>query len=218
MRRHFIINFILFGLAIVLSYMLYDIWRTPIEEVHPPEKKTQGKIKSETDETKKDIVAYQVIVQKDLFRPTRTEWKEEAIKSGLPPTPPPTLYGIMITDNDRIAILEESPSSIKRKIYRVKDQIGGFVVSEIEREKVVLIRGEEKIVVSLREIKTISQPARPGATPPRSVPRPIPPQSPPIQTPSPMPSSPSPIPMDAIKGGLVKEGSPEVITPSPSGP
>lgn len=190
MWRFFLINLALSGLAVFLSFRLYGILTMPMEEVHPPQKKTLlGKEKTEAPQIKKDTGVYQVIVQKDLFRPSRTESKPDTAKSGLPPTLPPKLFGVMIMDNDKIAILED-PASKRKKTYRVKDSIGDFVVSDIEKDKIILLRGEEKVVVNLREIKTITSPARPATVPPRPAPRPSPApyQRPPVPAPPPQPT------------------------------
>lgn len=199
MRRNFIlINIVLACLLIFFSFRLYSIWSSPLEEIRPSQKKTQTE-KGKAEEVRKDIASYQVIVQKDLFRPSRTEFKPVA-KSTLPPTPPPRIFGILIMDDNKIAILEDSTSK-KKKNYHVGESIGDLVVSEIEKDKVIFQRGEEKVVVNLREIKTISQPSRPGA----AKPRPAPPQRPPM--PVPPPQQPAP-PMPEVM-----EEFPEMMPP-----
>ncbi len=213
MRKLFFVNLALTGIAIFFGFRLYVIWASPSEEALPSKKKAEvEKTKTDSAESQRNMGAYQIIAQKDLFRPSRTEWKVEGSKS--PQTPPPKLFGIMITDKDKVAILED-PSTNKRKTYRTKDRIGSFVVSEIENNKVILMRGEERVVVSLREIKTLSQPrrpgalpARPGALPPRPVPRSPAPavQRPPLQ---PMPGEPMPMIPEMI------DEPPEMIIPIP---
>lgn len=196
MRKLFLVNIILSGIAIFLGFRLYGIWAFHSDEILPPKKKTEAeKMKTDGIEIQKNIGAYQVISQKDLFRPSRTEWKVEGSKS--PQTPPPKLFGIMITDKDKVAILED-PSTNKRKTYRIKDSVGSFIISEIENNKVILMRGGERVVVSLREIKTLSQPRRTGALParPGAAQRPIPksPAPPGQRAPlQPMPGKPMPV-------------------------
>lgn len=195
MRRNFIlINIVLACLLIFFSFRLYSIWSSPLEEIRPSQKKTQTE-KGEAEEVRKDIASYQVIVQKDLFRPSRTEFKPVA-KSTLPPTPPPRIFGILIMDNNKIAILEDSTSK-KKKNYHVGESIGDLVVSEIEKDKVILLRGDEKVIVNLREVKTINAPSRPGAAKPRPAPKSVTPpaQRPPVppmpgQQPQPAPPTP----------------------------
>jgi len=207
LKRYFLINLTLSCLAIFLVFRLYEIWNTPIEEVSPPQKKTDSKKGNvESAEVKKDIGSYQIIVQKDLFRPSRTEYKPDIAKATLPPSPPPKLFGVLIMENNKIAILEE-PSSKRRKNYHSGDTIGDFIVSEIEKDKVILLRGEEKVVVSLREIKTISPPARQGAVPQRPAQRPITPQRPPA-SPTPAPTLP---PMPEIMEEFPEQTLPESL-------
>lgn len=216
MKGYFLINLALSALVIFLAFRLYGVWAIPVEEVHPPQKKAHsGKGNAETPQVKKDVEVYQEIVQKDLFRPSRTESKSEA-KSGLPPTPPPKFFGTMIMDNDKIAILED-PTTKKRKAYRVKEHIGDFVISDIEKNKVILLRGEEKVMVNLREIKIISPPSRPGLIQPRTAPRPIPPpsQKPPVSpAPSP-PSQPAPLSPALVPPPQPIPQTPEVMEESP---
>jgi len=174
-----------------------------MEEIRPSQKKTQIE-KGKAEEPKKDIAAYQVIIQKDLFRPSRTEYKPPA-KSALPPTPPPKLFGILIMDNNKIAILEDSTSK-KKKNYHIGESVGDLVVSEIEKDKVILLRGDEKVIVNLREVKTINVSSRPGAARTRPAPRPLPPpaRKPPVSGPPQQPAPPMPEMMEEF---------PEVIPP-----
>jgi hypothetical protein len=201
--KYLLINLFLSALIIVfLVFKLHGIWTIPTEEVQPSKKASIEKEKIETPQVKKEIVTYQIIAQKDLFRPSRTELKSEAIKSPLPLTPPPKLFGVVIMDNDRIAILED-PSSNRRKTYRTGEGVGDFTISEIEKEKVILLRGEEKVAVNLRETKTIAPPAKagdvstgltPGAVPTRRTPEPVSTRP----TPEPMPAPPQgpPVPIE----------------------
>ena len=46
----------------------------------------------------------------------------------------------------------------KTKSYRINDLIAGFVISEILKDKVVLLSGVDKIEIKLREDKGIKAP------------------------------------------------------------
>lgn len=191
MRRFFLINIILSFLVLFLAFRLYGIWTKPEEKVLPQKKTFSQKEKTEITETKKDINFYKIVTQKDLFRPSRTGLVGEDIKSGLSLSTKLKLFGVLIMDDDRIAILED-PISNKRKKYRVKDHIGNFIVAEIESNRVLLLRGEDKIVVNLREIKILSPPTMAGAVPPKPTQRPVPivPQKSPTPALPPQPHSP----------------------------
>jgi len=107
------------------------------------------------------ITEYMVIAEENLFHPERKippEKKEEV------PLPKPefVLYGTLITDDMSLAYLEDlkaprnSPGRGKRQVAMKKgDSMSGFTLKEIETDKIVMLRGEEKMVVP------ISDPAHP---------------------------------------------------------
>lgn len=202
--KYFLINLFLAALVLFLIFKLYGIWTTPMGEVHPPLKKIDlEKEKVDIAEAKKDKRDYQEIVQKDLFRPSRTEFKPEDTKTG-PSSPPPMLFGTMIMDNDRIAIIQD-PVTKRSKVYRLKDRVGDLIVSEIEKDKIIFLRGEEKVVVGLRETKIISMPPRSRVAPPRVTPRPVPTEL----TPGTVPTRPFPEPVPVPPQGTTVPVEPQ---------
>lgn len=100
---------------------------------------------------------FSIIGDENLFHPERKipiEKKEEK------PLPKPefVLYGTLISENLSLAYLEDlkepytSPGRGKRQIpLRAGDTLSGFTLKEIYTDKVVMIRGEEKIVLNLTD-------------------------------------------------------------------
>lgn len=100
---------------------------------------------------------YSVIAEDNLFHPERkipVEKKEEV------PLPKPefVLYGIMTTDDAAIVYMEDkkaphsTPGRGKRQLaLRQGDILSGFRVEEIDEDKVVMVRGEERIAVIVNE-------------------------------------------------------------------
>lgn len=98
-----------------------------------------------------------VIVEKDLFRPSRNKPRPPKaapkppapVVMPPPKSPPPrlTLSGTILLDSGSEALmsLQSSPSGSGR--YRVGDEIGGFVVTDILGESVVLKRDDEVLKV-----------------------------------------------------------------------
>jgi hypothetical protein len=115
---------------------------------------------------------YTIIAEENLFHPDR---KIPAEKKAEQPLPKPefVLYGTLITDDMRLAYLEDlkephsSPGRGRRQtVLKIGDTISGFTVKEIDTEKVVVVRGEERIVVPINDP---SQPkARTATTMPSS--------------------------------------------------
>jgi len=103
--------------------------------------------------------SFGVIVEKDLFRPSRQKPRppKAAPKPApvvvLPPpkSPPPrlTLSGTILLDsgNEALLSLQSAPAGSGR--YRVGDEIEGFVITDILGESVVLKRDEEVLKVHM---------------------------------------------------------------------
>jgi hypothetical protein len=104
--------------------------------------------------------SFNVISELDLFRPSRSpaEKKEVKVEKG-PPKDPPKLFGTIIFNDLKTAILED-PGTKSTKNYKINDTIAGFVVSDILEDKVVLLRDGESHEVKLRESKGITSPKR----------------------------------------------------------
>jgi hypothetical protein len=93
------------------------------------------------------------IAEKNLFHPEREIPKGE---TAVVPKPELILYGTLITDDVSIAYVEDkkspysTPGRPKRQTALKKgSSIGGYVLREIEPNRIVLVRGEDKLVVML---------------------------------------------------------------------
>ncbi|MEK7238578.1 MAG: hypothetical protein AAB012_03695 [Nitrospirota bacterium] len=164
LRNYFLINLILLIIVGMLGLRLYKTWVKPLDiaEQKTPQQTQKDKKISEDKKTKEkkelnfNETVYNVIVQKDLFRPSRSAPQVEEIPLQFFANPP-KLYGTIIMGNDKSAILED-PKTKTTKLYRLNDLLGGFTISDIQDNKVVLSMGDESIEVKLREIKTITAP------------------------------------------------------------
>lgn len=166
-----------------------------------PEKPAEPKTASPAD--------YVVIAEQNLFHPERkipVEKKDLAA----PPLPKPefVLYGTLLMDDLRIAYMEDrkapqnAPTRGKKQIpVKLGESLSGFILKEIDPGKVVMVRGEEKINVSLNDTtipkdRTFAQtagnvttPARPGQQPAASHPgKTVPPAPAPALAPAPAPA------------------------------
>jgi len=155
----------------ILGFRFYKVWTAPVEmpfqDVQKVVKEGKKEVVEKKVETKNDLKLnepdYNVIAQKDLFRPSRSipPVVQEKVEQFIPS---PKLYGTIITNNEKGAILEDPISKVKR-FYHINDTIAGFTVSDVQEDKVVLLRGEKKTEVKLREIKTITLPPRQPSAP-----------------------------------------------------
>lgn len=100
-----------------------------------------------------------IIADQNLFSPARSILSaEEAVQEE--PPPQVTLYGTLITDDLRVAYIENqkdirsTPGRGKRQLRVEKGyRLGGYTISEIENDHIILVKGEQKIVVSIDDIK-----------------------------------------------------------------
>ncbi len=100
---------------------------------------------------------YAVIGDQNLFHPERIVPPEKKEEKAIP-KPEVILYGTLITDQLSIAFVEDrkaprtTPGRGKRQMALHKgDQLSGYILREIEANRIVFTKGEEKIVVRLEE-------------------------------------------------------------------
>jgi hypothetical protein len=145
---------------------------------------------------------YMVIAEQNLFHPERKIPAEKKEAQQLP-KPELILYGTFISDGMSIAYVEDkknpktSPGRGKRQTVMKKgDAVSGFVLKEIEVDRIMLSRGEETMVVHLNQGDKPRMSEVPAAAPGgRPAPTPMPVVKPAQQAPVPAkPGSPQPAP------------------------
>jgi len=154
---------------------------------------------------------YMVVAEQNVFHPERKIPPEPKDEKALP-RPEIFLYGTLLTDDMRLAYIEDkkspqsSPGRGKRQsVVKQGDMVSGFLLKSVETDRIVLVRGEDQMVVFLsdaqkpRETGTSSrvagtQPVAPAGTPTRAT------------TPS-SPSSASPARQPAAQTSPVRPGA-----------
>lgn len=100
---------------------------------------------------------YAVIGEMNLFHPERRiifeKKAEEVVRPDL------ILYGTMVQDAVQYAFIEDkkNPSSspgrgARQTVVKKGDNISGFVISEVATDRIVLVRGDDKMVVLLSDV------------------------------------------------------------------
>jgi len=115
---------------------------------------------------------YTMIADENLFHPERMIPAETVEEQSLP-QPEFVLLGTVITDDTKLAYLEnlKEPYSTagrgkRQKSLRIGDTLSSYTLSEIYPEKVVMVRGADRIVVSLEDKKSRSvEPVKAGKKP-----------------------------------------------------
>lgn len=152
-------------------------------EISKVEESAQSQIPSPSD--------YTIIAEQNLFHPERKIPPEKKEEQPLP-KPEIVLYGTLISDEISLAYLEDkksprtTPGRGKRQIVlRKGDTLSGYTLKEIETDKIVMVKGEETLVVkvtdsSLKKDRDATAASAPPTQAPRSpaaqqVQRPTPP-------------------------------------------
>ncbi len=216
-----LLNIILLLLIIaVIIFAILPLFRMKVKYMLPLAKAKTVEQQAVAKETAPPTspADYMVISENNLFHPERKIPPEKKDEKALP-KPELVLYGTVIGDGMSVAYIEDkkSPKSTpgrgkRQSVVKKGDVLGGFVLKDIETDRIVLSRGEEVMVVRLTEAGKQREPVAghgklPGAGPtpmtpspagvfgaaaPRVAPSPValPSASPPGPTVAPSPAAP----------------------------
>lgn len=159
-HKHILLNTVLIVILGILCFKLYQIWATPIDSVLPPTKPKAPRQETQQVQKKKAVTAslkrsvLQVIPQRDIFSPSRGAIDRGGTqKKGPSMVKPPRLFGTVIIDGDRRAILEDPVTKVTR-LYRINESIAGLIISRIEKDRVILKGSRGRTIqVRLRNAK-----------------------------------------------------------------
>jgi hypothetical protein len=129
----------------------------PVARVSVPVVKETGASSGEqtTPSQLVPVTDYAVVSDKNLFHPARKIPQEKQAEKAIP-KPEVFLYGTLITDDASYAFVEDkkapysTPGRGKRQItLKTGDRLSGYTLGEIEANRIVLVKGTEKVVVML---------------------------------------------------------------------
>jgi len=197
------LNVVLAGVAVFLAiWLVRDLAATrPLPS--PVARKAAGGAAAEDtapeNAAQDRLTAYNVIVAKYLFSPSRTEGAPEVAKPVVPLPPKPILLGVVVDGPSSRAYLED-PSTKRVFGYQVGDSVAGGKLEKIADDRIQISRSDGVLDVLLRDPTKPRPPApvqaappgAPGAPPPARV------DSPPTAPPPAVPGRP-PIPPRSLR-------------------
>lgn len=157
--------FLLFSCLLLMHHIYFDLYKgseiseTQIEEmVSVKEEDTDEDVEEEEDDnTKKETASldYGIIADKNIFHPERRIPPEKKQQVELP-KPEFVLYGTVITDNLKIAYVEDL-KAVKTTVGRGKRQtalkvgqsLSGYLLKDITQNSAIFTRGDETIEVKV---------------------------------------------------------------------
>lgn len=200
---------------------------SPQKKAAVPAKTTEKPVESKSPSPSD----YFIIAEQNIFHPERkipVEKKDVVVQ----PLPKPefVLYGTLLTDDVRIAYMEDrkapqnSPSRGKKQIpLRLGEALSGFTLKEISANSVVMVRGNESVTIDLndaakdktREQMTGAVAGQPGVPPQPSQPfgRKLTPPHQPAGTPSSPPAATAARPSGTAS--TTQQSAPTPVQPAP---
>jgi hypothetical protein len=209
MRRLLLpLNILLAVVAALLSLRLYEAATLRIQT--PPAPEAAGPVgelplPEAAQAQLPPLAAFEVIAERNLFSPTRSEVVPEpparsAPSAAAPPAPKPRLYGVVLLPDGRARAYLEDVQRRRVFAYSVGDTVADAKVEQIRPDRVVLRRGRETFEVLLQDP---TKPRTPTASPSVQLPgaesaqgetrQPVAPSSPGL--PGPRPVRPRPVPL-----------------------
>lgn len=163
-----VLNFMLLAVSFILYFTLaYPISHTDIKVNIPKvdiETVTEiAKIVPENIPTSQDYI---VVAEKNLFHPER-RLPSEAKEGQIAGRPEIIFYGSIITEETKIALVEDkkNPYTTPGRVERLQSLkegavIGGYTLKEVNPETIVLVRGDDEMIINLRDQKDRKPEAR----------------------------------------------------------
>ncbi|MEW6569615.1 MAG: hypothetical protein AB1390_00350 [Nitrospirota bacterium] len=151
------LNILLLTAVVILSlYFLTPVLDIKVKYASPAAKQNNADRQDIPEQVDiPSLQEYVNIAEENLFHPTRQIPVEKVEEQPLP-KPEFVLYGTLITDDVSLAYLEDlksplsTPGRGKRQVsLRTGETLSGFTLRQVEAEKVVMVRGEEQMIVLL---------------------------------------------------------------------
>jgi hypothetical protein len=183
-----VLNVVL-GLAVLVmaNYVVAPLLHVNLGDIMPLQKKG-----AEEKETKPYVVNqpspsdYLIIADENPFHPERKIPPEKKEEKPLP-KPEFVVYGTVISDDTSFAYIEDLKAPVntsgrgKRQIaLKTGDVLSGFTLKSVEADKIVMVRGDEKIVIPVHNTsrtKASVQPSPQKAAAPADTKSPLSPES-----------------------------------------
>jgi hypothetical protein len=154
-----VLNVLLSGAVVVLAYFMVIPFLNPdIRVAIPRPAKTAAPLGIQTAVmASPSPVDYALVSDQNLFHPERKIPPEKAEEKAVP-RPEVILYGTLITSDLSVAYIEDkkaprtTPGRGKRQIALQKgEDVGGYILNQIEADRIVLVKGDDRLVIKLEE-------------------------------------------------------------------
>ena len=190
-----LLNVILIAsLFLIANYVVLPMFNVRVTYTPAAPKKSSTIVEEEPGQSKiPSLSDYTIIAEQNLFHPER---KIPPAKEETPPQPKPefVLYGTVVSDDTKLAYMEDKRSprttpgrGTRQTVLKIGQTMSGFTLKEIDVDKVVMVRGEETIVIkvtdtNVKKDRDAKAPAQVQKAPAPTVKSAPPPPTPPPRT------------------------------------
>jgi hypothetical protein len=159
----------LFIIAAAIGFYIYflnPLLMTPVSLELPSPKEMSLETESSADQTKEPSISdYTLIAEQNLFHPDRLiplEKTEKTEKKAAQSAPRPelVLHGTMILNGLKMAYVEDKKAAsatpgrgTRQLVVKEGDSISGFILKQVTESMIVLVNGEEQMILYLDEMK-----------------------------------------------------------------
>ena len=166
------LNLVLAAATALFSIQLVRVLLAPHPLPAPPIPRPIQAVVSPTGDpapARPPLTSYSVVATRNLFNPNRSETASQTA----PPAAKPTLYGVVINGDTRLAYLEDAVT--KRVVgYRIGDALAGGQLERIEVDRVIIKGSAGPLELVLRDPNkpkpAVSSPTAPRTGSPAPVP------------------------------------------------
>jgi len=143
------------AIVLLANYTVLPVFSTNIKySLHAPKKTVADKEEKSPQSQTPSPLDYMIVAEQNLFHPERRIPEKKEGKEL--PKPEFVLYGTLITDEVKLAYLEDlkapysTPGRGKRqRPLRLGNTLSGYTLNEIHADRVVMVKGEERIEVKV---------------------------------------------------------------------
>ena len=146
------------AVLVMANYAVAPLLHVNLGDIVPLQKKSAEEKEMKPDAPNPPSPSdYLIIADENPFHPERKIPPEKKADEKPLPKPEFVVYGTVISDDTSIAYLEDLKAPVntsgrgKRQIaLKTGDVLSGFTLKSVEADKIVMVRGEEKMVIPVR--------------------------------------------------------------------
>lgn len=158
------------AVLVMANYAVAPLLHVNLGDIVPLQKKSAEKKETKPSAANPPSPSdYLIIADENPFHPERKVPPEKKADEKPLPKPEFIVYGTVISDDTSVAYMEDMKAPVntsgrgKRQIaLKTGDVLSGFTLKSVEADKIVMVRGEEKMVIPVRNTSRTKSSVKPS--------------------------------------------------------